>query len=78
MFVLLCNRVGIEDGVSFLGNSIICTPNGKTLMKMPEMEESLGFATIDFSELPVARMKMSLVRERRLDIVTRELERLED
>ncbi|MBP7732177.1 MAG: hypothetical protein KA140_00205 [Caldisericia bacterium] len=78
MFVVLCNRVGIEDGVSFLGNSRVCSPNGKTLMVMPELEESLRYATVDFSELPVARMKMSLVRERRLDIVARELERLED
>ena len=78
MFVLLCNRVGVEDGVSFLGNSRVCSPNGKTLMVMPELDESLEYAMVDFSELSVARMKMSLVRERRLDIVTRELERLED
>jgi predicted amidohydrolase len=78
MFVVMCNRVGIEDGVTFLGNSRVCAPNGKSIIELPELEETIGYAQIDLSEIPVARAKTSLVRERRYDLVSRELERLVD
>jgi predicted amidohydrolase len=77
-FVVMCNRVGIEDGVTFLGNSRVCSPTGKTMLELPEFKESLDYAQIDFCELSVSRAKTSLVRERRNDIVLRELGKLEE
>lgn len=78
LFVVMCNRSGIEDGVTFLGNSRVCSPNGKTIIELPELEESLGFAQIDFGELPSSRAKTSLFRERRNDILIKELAKLEE
>lgn len=78
LFVVLCNRVGIEDGISFLGNSRVCAPNGRVLCELPELEESIGYAQINSGEISLARAKTSLVRERRNDIIVRELRKLEE
>jgi len=74
VFFVSCNMVGIEDGVSFIGNSRVCAPNGSTILELPELDEALGFVDIDLKDIAKARMKMSLVRERRTDLVKKELE----
>lgn len=74
LFFVSCNRVGIEDGLTFLGNSRVCSPNGSTILELPELDEAIGFADIDLDEVAKARMKTSLVRERRTDLVKKELE----
>lgn len=76
LFAMVCNRVGVEDGVTFLGNSAVYAPSGRAMLELPEVDEKLGLVEVDLAEIAMARAKVSLVRERRNDIVRKELERL--
>jgi NAD+ synthase (glutamine-hydrolysing) len=54
-YVVFCNRVGFEDGVSFWGGSEVVAPNGEVIVQAKLLEEDLVFATIDSNEVSRAR-----------------------
>ena len=54
VFIAMCNRVGIEDKMSFAGESLICSAEGEVVFKM-RAKESLGVFDIDFSDLQKIR-----------------------
>jgi len=75
-YFLFCNKVGVEDGLTFWGGSEIIDPHGKTIAKAPYYEEHLLVAETDWSKLKHARMHTTLLSDERVDIVTEELERI--
>ncbi len=77
-WVVVCNRVGIEDGVSFLGGSVVCSPSGKVVVELPVLEEALEIVEIDLEQLRRDRDSLNLVRERRLDLISREINRIKN
>jgi NAD+ synthase (glutamine-hydrolysing) len=77
-WVVMCNRVGIEDGVSFLGGSLVCSPSGKIVKELPILEEALEIVEIDLEQLRRDRDSLNLVRERRLDLISREINRIKN
>jgi beta-ureidopropionase len=54
VFIVCCNRVGIEDDMEFYGESIIIDPNGNIVAKADGSEQILS-AEIDLSLVDVAR-----------------------
>jgi predicted amidohydrolase len=75
-FVLHCNRVGYEDGVSYWGGSAVFGPDGGLVAQAPCYEESLLVATLDLNALRRARVKLPLLRDERLTLVHSELRRV--
>ncbi len=77
-YVLFCNRVGCEDGVSFWGGSLVLSPDGEVAARAEFMEA----ATVDAQVAPLqvrhARIAAPLVEEENLDLALRELRRVAD
>ena len=75
-YVLFCNRVGVEDGISFWGGSCVLDPEGNAFASAPVFEEALTFAEIDTDALRRARLKLPTLRDEDGDLVRRELRRI--
>ncbi len=77
-WVILSNRVGTEDGVVFLGGSMVCSPNGNVVCEFGLLEEDLQIATIDMQQLRRDRDSLNLVRERKTRLILDHLKRIVD
>ncbi len=76
-YVLYANRVGYEDGACFWGGSEVIAPSGEPVAKAEYLSEQLLVAKIDPAEVRRARMANPLLRDERLDVTFRELERVQ-
>ena len=75
-YIFFCNRVGIEDGVSFWGGSAVFDPEGKIVAASPKFEEELTIADIDTDALRRARLKLPTLRDEEGELVRHELGRI--
>ncbi len=75
-FVVHTNRTGFEDGVTFWGGSTVYDPDGKLLAKGPYYEEALVTAKLDLNQLRRARIRLPLLRDERVELTMRELNRV--
>lgn len=75
-YVLYANRVGYEDGACFWGGSEVIAPSGEPMAKAEYLSEQILIAKIDPEEVRRARMVNPLLRDERLDVTLRELERV--
>lgn len=76
LYVVYVNRVGVEDGVIFSGGSELIDPFGRCLVKAKTFDEDLCFGQIDALEVRRARTIYPLLRDERLDLTLRELQRI--
>lgn len=75
-FVVYANRVGYEDGACFWGGSEVVGPTGRSLAKARYLEEELLVAEADAGALRRARIANPLLRDERLELTLREVQRL--
>lgn len=75
-YVIHCNRVGFEDGLSFWGGSTIIDPDGEMIAAAPLHEEALLIQTIDLNQLRRTRSRLPLLRDERTNLMARELQRI--
>jgi predicted amidohydrolase len=75
-YVLYANRVGYEDGACFWGGSELIAPSGEPVAKAEYLSEQILVAEINSTEVRRARMVNPLLRDERLDVTLRELERI--
>jgi predicted amidohydrolase len=75
-FVVYANRVGYEDGACFWGGSEVVGPAGDTRAKARYLEEELLVADVEPGTLRRARIANPLLRDERLDLTLRELNRV--
>lgn len=75
-YVLYANRVGYEDGACFWGGSEVIAPTGEPVAKAEYLSEQILIAEIDSAEVRRARIVNPLLRDERLDVTLRELERV--
>ena len=64
MFVVSCNRIGVEEKVDFFGHSVISDPVGNFLAKAGE-EEAVITATLKEEVLLEERLQQPVFRDRR-------------
>jgi len=76
MFIAYVNRVGFEDGVNFAGGSCVFDPFGELLAEGPILESGLVVCDMERPALRRARTSLPLLRDERLPVVARELQRL--
>ncbi len=62
-YVVHCNRVGFEDGVNFWGGSEVVGPDGEVLVRAPDFDEALVFATLTDAPLRRQRTRLPLRRD---------------
>lgn len=77
VYVLLCNRVGVEGGVTFAGRSLVVAPDGTVLAEGAEDREDRLEAVLDRERLRAARRPFSHLRDEDPAVVRRALARLE-
>lgn len=75
-YVLYANRIGYEDGACFWGGSEVIAPSGEPIAKAEYVSEAVLVAEIDHAEIRRARTANPLLRDERVDVTLRELERV--
>ena len=74
--VVFCNRVGVEESVSFWGGSEVIGPNGQAVFSAPLYDEGLYSVDISTADIRRARIALPLLRDERPELHIRELRRI--
>jgi predicted amidohydrolase len=77
-WVVFVNRVGEEAGVTFWGGSRIVDPWGRIVVEAPRGEPALVHADLELGAVRRRRRELPLLKEPRLALVRREIDRLLD
>lgn len=75
-FVIFCNRVGIDESISFWGGSEVIGPSGETVFSAPLYDEGLFLADVALADARRERIALPLLRDERPEWNVRELERI--
>jgi len=75
-YVAFTNRVGVDESLIFWGGSRVIGPDGVVLAEAPLFEEALLLAEIDLDEVARARSALPLLRDERLELTRREIDRI--
>ena len=74
--VVFCNRVGIDESISFWGGSEVIGPSGAPLFSAPLYDEGLYLVDVPTADLRRERIALPLLRDERPELVVRELDRI--
>jgi predicted amidohydrolase len=75
-YVIFVNRVGKQGELLFLGHSHVVDPWGRVVAEGPGCEEALITADMDLNNVRRRRREVPLVKEARLALLSKELNRL--
>ncbi|MBA4600825.1 nitrilase-related carbon-nitrogen hydrolase [Thermoactinomyces mirandus] len=75
-YVLYCNRVGTEDGITFFGGSQVIDPFGEIEARADLFHEDLLVVDLDLDKVRKARFQTPVLRDENLDLTIRELSRI--
>jgi predicted amidohydrolase len=75
-YVVFVNRVGEEAGLRFWGGSQVVDPWGRVIAQAPHGEPALLTAELDLGAVRRRRRELPLLKEARLGLLARELDRL--
>jgi predicted amidohydrolase len=75
-FVVFVNRVGVDESISFWGGSEVIGPNGDAIFSAPLYDEGLYFVDVDLGDVRRERIALPLLRDERLELAVRELDRI--
>lgn len=67
-FAALCNRVGVEETLTFAGESFVVDPDGRVIARAKTLEEDLLIADLDLSQVPRSHAKQLFLRDRRPEL----------
>jgi predicted amidohydrolase len=75
-FVVFCNRVGMDETISFWGGSEVIAPSGEPVFTAPLFDEGLYFVDIQLGDVRRERIGLPLLRDERPELHLRELRRI--
>ena len=75
-FVIFCNRVGVDESISFWGGSEIIGPSGQAVFSAPLYDEGLFTVEISTADIRRERVALPLLRDERPELNVRELQRI--
>ncbi len=75
-YVVFVNRVGTEGDLDFWGSSHVVDPLGNVMVEAALYEEDMVTADLDLKSVMRRRRRVPLLREARLGLLSRELNRL--
>ncbi len=67
-FAALCNRVGVEDKLTFAGESFVTGPDGRVLARGKRLEEDLIVADLDLAQCAESSARKLFLRDRRPEL----------
>jgi predicted amidohydrolase len=73
---IFCNRVGVDESISFWGGSEVIGPSGEAVFSAPLFEEGLFTADVPLRDLRRERVALPLLRDERLERQAREVGRV--
>lgn len=76
LWVIFVNRVGAADGLQFWGGSCVVDPAGTVTAQADSREPALLLVDVDVSAARRRRRQLPLLKDARLGLLARELERL--
>jgi len=77
-FVVFCNRVGVDESISFWGGSEVIGPSGEALLSAPFYDEGLFTIDVSLGDVRRERITLPLLRDERPELHVRELQRIVD
>ncbi len=75
-FVVFCNRVGVDESISFWGGSEVIAPSGESLLQAPFYDEGLFTVDVSLADVRRERIGLPLLRDERPELNLRELARI--
>lgn len=75
-FVVFCNRVGVDESLSFWGGSEVIGPTGAAVFGAPMFDEGLFMVDIDLADVRRERIGLPLLRDERPELIAREWRRM--
>jgi predicted amidohydrolase len=75
-FVIFCNRVGVDESISFWGGSEVIAPTGQAVFSAPLHDEGLFMVEIAPADIRRERIGLPLLRDERPEWNLRELGRI--
>ncbi len=75
-FVVFCNRVGVEESISFWGGSEVIAPSGRAIFSAPLFDAGLYIVDISLEDVRRERIALPLLRDERPELQLRELARI--
>jgi NAD+ synthase (glutamine-hydrolysing) len=75
-FVVFCNRVGMDETISFWGGSEVIGPSGEAVFTAPLFDEGLYTVDIELGDVRRERIGLPLLRDERPELHLRELRRI--
>ena len=75
-FVVFCNRVGVDESISFWGGSEVIAPSGEGIFGAPLYDEGLYVVEISPADIRRERIALPLLRDERPELHARELRRI--
>ena len=73
-FVVFCNRVGVDESISFWGGSEVIGPTGQAVFSAPLYDEGLFTVDIATADIRRERIALPLLRDERPELNVRELQ----
>jgi predicted amidohydrolase len=74
--VVFCNRVGVDESITFWGGSEVIGPTGETIVRAPLYDEAVVVADVALADVRRERIALPLLRDERPELQVRELERI--
>ena len=75
-FVIFCNRVGMDETISFWGGSEVIAPSGDAVFTAPLFDEGLFTVDVELGDVRRERIGLPLLRDERPELHLRELRRI--
>ena len=67
-FTALCNRVGVEECLTFGGESFVCAPDGRMIAKAPRLEDSILITDIELGQVRSSHADRLFMQHRRPEL----------
>lgn len=77
VYTVAVNRVGVEDGTTFFGNSFIVAPNGEILSEGKYLSEDSFGVELEEAKIRRARFSAPMFKTENINLTTNELKRIE-
>ena len=72
-FVVFCNRVGVDESITFWGGSEVIGPERRAVFAAPLYDEGLYTVDIDLADVRRERISLPLLRDERPELRSAEL-----
>jgi predicted amidohydrolase len=67
-FTALCNRVGVEERLTFAGESFVCGPDGRVIDRAGQGTDEILICDLDLEQIPVSPAHTLFLRDRRPEL----------